>query len=279
MVKLARSLKLKKYRRETGKFVIEGAHLLEEAIKTENWPDFYFYVPQLATAHIVDMVRELNRRGVKGYTTTEKVLRSLADTEAPQGIVAVMNIRERSVAGLCSERYPVLVVLDGVSDPGNAGAIIRTAAAAGCSGVIFTKGCADPHSPKSVRASQGAIFRVPVVGDVGADELLGELAGSGVRLVVADVRGAKAYYEIAYTGSLAVVVGSEARGVSPHFGERASEVVSIPLARGVESLNVAVACGIILFEAVRQRRCASGRTETGETSGVPCLAKGRGGML
>lgn len=181
------------------------------------------------------------------------VLGQVLDTVTPQPVVALVSwpVVDRPVL---AESGPSLVaVLAGVSDPGNVGTVVRTAAAAGASGVMLTEGSADPFGPKAVRASAGAVLRLPIA-ESSREAALPTLAEVGVRLVVADAHGSVALDDADLTGDVAVVLGNETHGIPAGLAELPAVRVSIPMARGTESLNVAAAGAVILFEAARQRR-------------------------
>jgi RNA methyltransferase, TrmH family len=183
------------------------------------------------------------------------VLRLLANTETPQGVVAVVALPARELPPL-DPRRALLLVLDGLRDPGNVGTLLRAGAAAGCDAVVTTFGSADAYAPKVVRAAMGAHFRLPVVADVAWDWLGPALAPLPATFG-ADAAASRAYDAIDWTAGAAVIVGHEDHGLSEEARRWCRGMIAIPMARGVESLNAAVSGSIILFEAVRQRRIAA----------------------
>jgi TrmH family RNA methyltransferase len=177
-------------------------------------------------------------------------LDALADTEQPQGIVAVVEPRAWSLDDVATPAGSVVLVLDAVQDPGNVGTMLRTALALGATGTVALKGTADLNNPKVLRGSMGAAFRLPAV-VTDADALIAWVRARGVELVVAAVDG-EPIGRVRRGGTpLALVVGNEGAGVSPALGAAASRRIAIPLAATVESLNVAVAAGILLYEVTR----------------------------
>jgi TrmH family RNA methyltransferase len=146
----------------------------------------------------------------------------------------------------------LLVVADRVQDPGNLGTIVRVADAAGATAVAVTRGSVDPHNPKAVRATMGSLFHLPVA-EVERAELLGALTDRGVRILVADPRGAVEYTTASYAPPVALVVGGEAGGAHPAWQEAAAATLRIPLYGRAESLNVAIAAALLLYEARRPR--------------------------
>jgi TrmH family RNA methyltransferase len=149
---------------------------------------------------------------------------------------------------------PLVLVAVGIQNPGNVGALLRAAEAAGATGAYLAFGCADPFSWKALRGSMGSAFRLPHLRRVGARDVLERLAGRGLATIAATSSGEKRYDEVDLTRPVALVVGSEGAGLDEELLGAVSARVAIPMAGGVESLNVAVAAGILLFEAARQRR-------------------------
>jgi TrmH family RNA methyltransferase len=182
-------------------------------------------------------------------------LRLIADTETPQGVIAVLDLPDTPLPSLHPATALVLV-LDSVRDPGNVGTLIRTAAAAGCTAVITTFGTADAYAPKVVRAAMGSHFRLPVVYDV-AWEWLGPALAALPATYATDGDATLPYDTVDWTRGAAIIVGNEDHGVSPDALPWVAGNVVIPMARGVESLNAAMSGAIVLFEAARQRRAKS----------------------
>jgi TrmH family RNA methyltransferase len=187
---------------------------------------------------------------------TEPVARAMAETENPQGVIAVCSLVTRSWTQYpCptgGERAGMLVVLDRVSDPGNAGTIIRTADAAGACAVVFTPGSVDPHNGKCVRATAGSIFDVPIFTDATASQVLAQAREAGVTTVAADGRGdvvlGSAEASALLSGDVAWVFGNEAHGVDPQIDVDAR--IAIPIRGSAESLNLAAAAAICLYAPI-----------------------------
>lgn len=194
--------------------------------------------------------------GVPVMEVTEPVLRSLADTTTPQGVVAVVEIVASDLSGLAG-RASLLLVLAGVRDPGNAGTLLRSALAAGADGVVFAAEAVDPLHPKTVRASAGALFRVEVARAKDLGEVVAELRRSGLVVIGADASAPERFDNTDFTRRVALVLGNEAWGLGPEAGGLLDEVVGIPMPGPAESLNVGIAGSILLFECVRQRRLSS----------------------
>lgn len=178
------------------------------------------------------------------------VMRALADTASPRGVVAVLQRNESTLDEL--RGGDLTVVLASIQNPGNAGTLVRSAVAAGATGVVFTEGAVDAFSPKTVRASAGTIFRTRIVRGGPTTRCLEELRVA--QRIIAAASGGVDATEVDLTQPFCLVLGNEAAGLPPEVVAHADVVAGIPLAGGAESLNVAVAGSIILFEAARQRR-------------------------
>ncbi len=225
---------------EDGYAVAEGLHLLEEARAAGR---------EIGAILVAESAAS---RYPEARVISDKAFREIASTETPQGVVALVRPLEWSLQDMLavdhSGKDALLVVVDGIQDPGNAGAVLRAAEAFGASGVVFLKGTVNPYNPKCLRGSAGSAFRVPLVAGLDAREFLERVS---LPLYAAMPRAKRLANEADLKAPCALVIGSEGRGVSPEIQARA-EGVRIPTS-GVESLNAAVAAGILLYEARRQR--------------------------
>jgi len=201
-------------------------------------------------------VAELERHAIRVEEIGARTFAQLAETETPQGIMAVIEPRRWAVAEFAPRPEAVALVIDGVQDPGNVGTLIRTAHALGAAGTVVLRGTADPISPKALRAAMGATFRHLVVSldDAG---FIAWARKHAVTLWAAAADGTPLHRALG-TGSgnggpIAVIVGNEGAGIRPQLNAVAAQRVAIPLAQGAESLNVAVAAGILLYEVTRGR--------------------------
>lgn len=258
LIKLAASLKQKKYRDENGVFPVEGVRLVEEAIQA-GWEITACLVTKKALdqARVQTIIQQLQERHCRLTELSEGLYAKVTDTDQAQGIMAIVKKKEFLFADLVAgERQPLIAVLDNVQDPGNVGALIRTADAAGCTAVILTQGSADLFSPKTVRATMGSIFHLPVVTRVSPSELLHYLQQYHIQLIATALTAAKPYFEVELTGPAAIVFGNEGNGVSDELLQHAASRLFIPLYGRAESLNVAAAAAVIFYEIARQQRAA-----------------------
>lgn len=247
-VKLARALHRRKRRYRERLFLVEGIRLLEEMVRAGIQPAFFFVTPDAARdpgAHA--LLESLQALTDQAFILSPSVLRTVADTRTPQGIVAVVPFVELPVP----EEPDLILVVDGLQDPGNLGTLLRTAEAAGVDQVILAPGTVDPYNPKVVRGGMGVHFRLPIALARNWDEIVQRLGDRPVW--VAEATGERAYYDVDWTPPTALIVGSEAHGAGPQAHQLASGRVAIPMRGRAESLNAAVAAAVILFEALRQR--------------------------
>jgi RNA methyltransferase, TrmH family len=254
-VQMVRALNAQaKARREAGAFVIEGVRLVEEA-HAQGWlPEWVLYSQPLSHRGM-QLVQSYQDQGIQVEQVAPAVLKAASDTESPQGILAVLPLKQLPVAADPN----FVLILDGVSDPGNLGTILRTASAAGVETVLLTPGSADPFAPKVIRAGMGAHFHLPIRTFSWA-EILGYLIPEGtdprIKVYLADAAGSLVYTEAALKSPIALIVGGEAEGAGEQARALAQERVKIPMSGKAESLNVAAAAAILLFEVVRQRQIA-----------------------
>jgi TrmH family RNA methyltransferase len=232
---------------DDGYCVAEGFHLLEEALRSECHIKTVL-VAESVREPVISHVRGLNHLRV--ITMSGELLSEVASTENPQGVIALVQPPAWTLNQVLRANT-LAMVLDGIQEPGNAGAIIRSTEAFGGTGVVLLKGSVNPFNPKSVRASAGSIFRLPCVYGIEESVLCAALDEHNVALFAAVPGAGLDIANADFKHNCAVIIGSEGVGISPDL-ERAAEPVRIPIS-AVESLNAAVAAGIVLYEARRQR--------------------------
>ncbi len=247
-VKYARSLHRRRSRHQEQAFIAEGLRTLEEAVDAGFVPALLFHTPEvLGQPRVRTLVVRAQQLGVQVKVVSEQVMKVMADTVTPSGLLAVLPMSE------CSVPRPLTwaLVIDRLRDPGNLGTILRSALAAGVELVITTKGTVDVYSPKVVRAAMGAHFRLKLCLDQSWQAIEDIL--QGLRVILADPRQGRPYWEVDWHPPTALWLGGEATGVSREGEKMASGYVTVPMREGVESLNAAVAGSVLLFEASRQR--------------------------
>lgn len=203
-----------------------------------------------------DLIAEANGSGARIHEVSEQVLRALSDATTPQGVVAVLELSDSNLDDL-DLSTGLILVLSQIRDPGNAGTLVRSAAASGCGGIAFTSGSVDPFGPKTLRAAAGSLFRTPLISKVELDDVVDHLRTSGFTLVGADARSGRSLYELDLVRPTAVVLGNESWGLADVDAQGLDFVAGIPMPGPVESLNVGVAGSLFLFEAARQRLASS----------------------
>ncbi|MGE5589423.1 MAG: TrmH family RNA methyltransferase [Bacillota bacterium] len=257
VVKEVRALYSKKARRAAGQAVVEGVHPLEEALRAGWRVVTVLYAPRLqGRPEGQYLLHRLEQAGARLVAVTEEVLDRVAETDSPQGVVATVVVREASLADV-ARPGGLLVVCDGLQDPGNLGTIWRTAHAFGAAGLVLTAGSVEPFNPKIIRSAAGSVFHLPVVTGVEPARLLAALRRSGYRVAVADAGSGLPPDRQDLTGPLALVIGSEAAGPSAPILDGADVRLRIAMPGEAESLNAAVAGAILLYEAVRRRLAAA----------------------
>ena len=247
-----RDLRRRKARERRGLALAEGVRLVEEALAAGVPVRGAVVSPALeATPRGQTLKSTLAERGIRLVEVGLRELDELSDTEQPQGIVAVIEPREWGLAEVAIAPGAVVLVLDAVQDPGNVGTMLRTALALGAAGLVALKGTAELTNPKVLRGSMGALFRLPSVTTT-LEEFLSWRTERDLELWVSAADGEPLRRSTGpRRGGVALVVGNEGAGVSPALEAAARRRVAIPLSPGVESLNVAVAAGILLYEVIR----------------------------
>jgi RNA methyltransferase, TrmH family len=253
-------------RKKNGLFLMEGLNLLEVLLDTHLFPLEVYYQPALLerTARGKALLGRLLHTPeiAQGLVeVSERVLEAVSDVQTTQGVVSVLPLNafdpQRIRAQRSSRQRPALLVLDDLADPGNMGTILRTALAADVDIVLLTPDCVDYLSPKVVRAAAGAHVALPVETNLSWDAIEEKVAYhcAGVpRVLLAEAYSEHQYYDQDLASPFALIIGNEAHGPSHEARRRATQTITIPLSNGVESLNAAMATGIILYEAVRQAR-------------------------
>ena len=240
-------------RREEGLFVAEGIKMFLEAPERTISQVF---VTETALADL-RVAGKLNAAGLPYEVLADSVFERACDTKTPQGVLTILQRPVWQLDDILKKPAPFLMILEDLQDPGNVGTIIRTAEGAGADAVILTRGSVDITNPKVIRATMGSIYRVPVLYTEEVLSLAEELIGRGIVIFAAHLRGRMDYYEADYTGGTAFLIGNEGAGLTEAAAEAADRLIRIPMEGQLESLNAAMAAGILMYEAARQRRVRS----------------------
>ena len=251
LVKRARKLRSRKGREEAGAMLIEGIQPVWQSLDHDAEVTDLLVAPELLTS---DAARDLvARQGVRVavHELAANVFEALTDRDHPSGLAAIARIRPRSLDHMQVERGSLFVALEEVGNPGNLGAIARTADAVGARGLVCIGAATDPWSPQAIKASMGTLFALDVCRASGTDELFEWTDEHGVRVLTTSARAETDYREADYTTPLVLLLGSEARGLSEETLGRGDQSVRIPMQGSASSLNLAVAAGLLLYEARR----------------------------
>ncbi len=252
LIKRVRMLGDRRHRRREGAFVVRGAQPVWQAVEAGADIEVLIVAPGLLREPAATMVAGQEERGVPVARLSEELFTRIADRDGPSGVAAIVRGRTPGLASLAVRPDSVVVALHEIANPGNLGTIIRTADAAGARGVILVGRCTDPFDPAAVKASMGAVFGVPVVAAQAAEEFLGWCQSGGVTLAVTSARGPGTLWEAPLRLPLAILLGSEGAGLPAGLLAAGQTRLRIPMTGTAESLNLAVAAGIVLYEARRR---------------------------
>ncbi len=253
--KLIKEIKLlhkKKGRWNTKSFFIEGIRSVEQCIKSGEKVKYIVYSSELLSESGQDFINDVESEAFDIYEVTQELFKDISDTDTPQGILAVVQFNEYKLEDILNDNN-FLILLDRVQDPGNLGTIIRNSDAFGANGVIVTSGCVDIYNPKTIRSTMGSIFQIPIVHMDSTVEAIETLKNQGISVISSSLDTDNYSYDIDFKSDCALVVGNEASGISGEVIESSDQLVKIPMAGDAESLNAAVASGVLMYEVLRQR--------------------------
>lgn len=253
IIKHLRSLSDPKQRKKEQAFLIEGVKMVEEALRDGLGVTMVIAAPALVQHHGKGILKLAESRAVDVLWITGKLMDAISESKTPQPVMAVVTMRGHSKQELLANTSGVIVVVHQLQDPGNFGTIIRTAEAAGASGIALTAGTVDPFNAKAVRASMGSILRLPVVpvADIGA--FIGDCKRAGFQTIAASLTGEKTHFDVDLRKPTAIILGQEGAGLPRDIMTDVDLRVRIPMAETIDSLNVATSAAVVLYEAMRQR--------------------------
>lgn len=237
-----------KARKKQGLFVAEGRKMFREAPR--DWISKVYVSESLSQ----DEELMMQVRNVPHEIAADPVFRQMSDTQTPQGILTVLKTPSYTIEEIVHKKAPLLMVLEDLQDPGNAGTIFRTGEGAGVDGILLTKNCVDVTNPKVIRSTMGSIYRMPFLYVEDVVSLRERFRVADIRTYAAHLRGKNFYDGEDYQGGTAFLIGNEGNGLTEQAAKSADCLIRIPMCGRVESLNAAMAAGILMYEAARQRR-------------------------
>ena len=245
--------KKRKVREADAVYIVEGIRMYaeapEEKVKEVYVSESFYYKKKEEL--------QLDKWSKKLEILSDSVYAHVSDTKTPQGVLVVMDQMQYSMEQILEEKNgvkPLLMVLDNLQDPGNLGTILRAGEAAGVTGVLMSSDCVDIYNPKTIRSTMGSIYRVPFVIAPDLQEVFAWFKKQGICSYAAHLKGKGWYDEQSYAGGTAFLIGNEGNGLSDELSDSADCLIKIPMEGKVESLNAAMAAGILMYETARQRR-------------------------
>ena len=248
LVKQVRKLHRAKERQKQNLLLLEGTNLIEAAFQVDYKLDIVFYTDRWQANNQL-LCRKIANKGIKLQPVSSEVLKAIATTVNPDGVVATAP---RNLSKPVIAQTILGIAIERLQDPGNLGTIIRSAVATGVDGLWLSSNSVDVYSPKVLRASVGEWFRIPMRINTDLLELISQHQQQGIQVIATASKAQKSYWEVDFTQPSLIVLGNEGAGLSEELIAKADEQVTIPLANGVESLNVAVATALLVYEAKRQ---------------------------
>lgn len=256
-IRFIRSLKKKKVSEEKERFLLEGINSIEEALKSNIEIPYYIYSLDLFKASRgKELYERLKEKGSELVLVAEAVFNKLSETQTPQGIIAVPARLKWDEKSVFSKERAFIIILAGIQDPGNLGTIVRLSDALRLDGIVVSEDTVDHYNPKTVRSTQGAIFRVPIFKTENLRDYIDTLKNNGFMTFSTTLReNSVSYDKVDYSGysKIALVVGNEARGIPDDIDEKSDFRIKLPILGEIESLNAGVATGIAAYEIMRQK--------------------------
>jgi TrmH family RNA methyltransferase len=250
-----KALNSKNYREKHQEFIIEGLRLVKDAV--ESSIPIHLIVVSESFACFEEgqqYLQKLQRLNIQIYQFHDKLFNEIAQTQTPQGILGIVPIKDFSLEAVTKyKEMPLYIYCDGIQDPGNMGTIVRTADAFHADAVILSKGCVDIYNPKCVRSTMGSLFHLPIIKVEDTREILQYLKEKGLTIIGGHLEATDYCYQFDMKQGMVIVVGNEANGISQEALEIIDQLIKIPMPGNAESLNAAIAAGILMYEVIRQR--------------------------
>lgn len=247
-------LKTKKGREKQGLYLIEGTKLIVEALQSGQEIETLILSEHHEVTEELEQLLLADSLVIETIYVSDAIITKLSDTVTPQGIIAVIRKSAATVKELLEIEQPLFLIIDQIQDPGNLGAMIRSADAAGIDGIIIGQDSVELYNSKVIRSAMGSIFHLPIVTDIDLDKVLDGLKNKGVIIYGTSPHANHIYYDLPLKENIAIIIGNEAKGLSESRIEMVDEMMRIPIVGRAESLNAAMATSIILYEHVRQQQ-------------------------
>ena len=252
-IKFARSLRVRNKREKSGLTLLEGYRAVSRSFECGiEFQDCYYCPSLFLGTNEMPLLEKISKKGAQILEVSEDVLRKIAYRDRPEGIIAVAKTRQHSLKDLHVKENGLYIIAEAIEKPGNLGSILRSADASGVDGVIVCDKCTDIYNPNVITASTGALFSVPIA-EATSKETLQWLKDNQISTLAATPEAEDIYYNTDLTGKIAIVVGTEQYGLTDFWKKNSDINVSIPMQGFIDSINVATATTVILFEAARQR--------------------------
>jgi len=252
-VQALRKLAKRAFREQRRAFVVEGVQAIGEALRSGTRVEEFWCTPKVGERR-PDLLEAARDAGCEIVPASEQVASYVTQTVTSQGALAVVGFADVSLDDLMGRGPRLLGICYQVRDPGNAGSVLRVADAAGADGVVFTEGCVDVYNAKTVRSSAGSVFHVPHVRDASFSATADACRRAGIRMVGTDAGAEKTFEEVDLSGATALVFGNEAWGLPGEAAECVDVLARIPIYGKAESLNLATAVALVMYEAARSQR-------------------------
>lgn len=237
-------------RREKQEFVVEGIKMVMEAPRDRVVKIYASESFEKSNENIAELLKSQSHY----ETVSDNVFAQMSDTKTPQGVMAIVAMKQYNIEDLFDKNGNTFIVAaENVQDPGNMGTIVRTAEGAGVTGILLSGGCVDLYNPKTIRSTMGSIFRMPVVSEQEFGAAIDYISSKGVKFYAAHLNGDKNYTDCDYRTSCAFIIGNESNGITDETSEKCHELIRIPMAGKVESLNASIAAAVLMYEANRQK--------------------------
>ncbi|MCR1897762.1 RNA methyltransferase [Irregularibacter muris] len=244
-----KKLHQRKHRDHKKMFLLEGIKLIREAIEWGETVEAVLFTEKLFEVNGgEDLYNQLLGKNILMYELNNSLMEELSQLQNSQGIMAIMQKRNYSLEEIVSKKSNSMIILEEIQDPGNLGTIIRTADAAGFDGIILSEGCVDIYNEKVLRATMGSVFHIPIIVDAKLGQVIPELIIQEYQVIGTHLKSKTFYHEISFTNKRALIIGNEGHGMSDAIASLCTDLVKIPIKGKAESLNAAIAAGILMYK-------------------------------